>query len=85
MMPIIYCAMVYVEAPLSGTSTNPARSFGPAVVSMVWTGYWLYWLAPITGMLLAVLLFNVGWLKHLKTDVAKLYHFGKYRHISNDL
>jgi len=85
MMPIIYCAMVYVEAPLSGTSTNPARSFGPAVVSMVWTGYWLYWLAPITGMLLAVLLFNVGWLKHLKTDVAKLYHFKKYRHISNDL
>jgi len=85
MMPIIYCVMVCIEAPVSGTSTNPARSFGPAVLSTVWSGYWLYWLAPVIGMLLAVLVFKVGWLKHLKTDVAKLYHFKKYRHISNDL
>lgn len=85
MMPIIYCIMVFAEAPVSGTSTNPARSFGPAVVSNIWSGYWLYWVAPVLGMLLAVLLFNVGWLKHLKSDVAKLYHFEKYRHISEDL
>lgn len=85
MMPIIYCVMVWLEAPISGTSTNPARSFGPAVVSAIWTGYWLYWIAPVVGMLLAVLLFKVGWLKHLKSDVAKLYHFKKYPHISNDL
>lgn len=85
MMPVIYCIMVYLEAPFSGTSTNPARSFGPAVVSSIWHSYWLYWLAPLFGMLLAVLLFNVGWLKHLKSDVAKLYHFKKYRHISNNL
>ncbi len=85
MMPVIYCVMVWLEAPISGTSTNPARSFGPALLSTLWRGYWLYWLAPVVGMLLAVLLFNVGWLKHLKTDVAKLYHFEKYRHISNNL
>jgi len=85
MMPVIYCTMVFAEAPVSGTSTNPARSFGPAVVSTVWSGYWLYWVAPVIGMLLAVLVFKVGWLKHLKTDVAKLYHFKKNRHISNDL
>ncbi|WP_419801648.1 MIP/aquaporin family protein [Mucilaginibacter sp.] len=85
MMPIIYCVMVFLEAPVSGTSTNPARSFGPAVISQMWSGYWLYWLAPVLGMLLAVLLFSVGWLKHLKSDVAKLYHFERYRHISNQL
>lgn len=85
MMPIIYCVMVFVEAPFSGTSTNPARSFGPAVISNIWTGYWLYWLAPVIGMLIAVLTFNIGWLKHLKSDVAKLYHFSRYRNISNDL
>ncbi len=85
MMPVIYCTMVFAEAPVSGTSTNPARSFGPAVLSTVWSGYWLYWIAPVIGMLLAVLVFKVGWLKHLKTDVAKLYHFERYRHISNDL
>ena len=85
MMPVIYCVMVFLEAPVSGTSTNPARSFGPAIISQMWSGYWLYWLAPVLGMLLAVLLFSVGWLKHLKSDVAKLYHFERYRHISNQL
>lgn len=85
MMPVIYGVMVFVEAPLSGTSTNPARSFGPDIISNVWTGYWLYWIAPIIGTLIAVLVFRVGWLKHLKSDVAKLYHFEKYRRISNDL
>ncbi len=85
MMPVIYCIMVFAEAPVSGTSTNPARSFGPALISGHWYGYWLYWLAPVLGMLLAVLLFSTGWLKHLKSDVAKLYHFEKYRHISNNL
>lgn len=85
MMPVIYCIMVYLEAPLSGTSTNPARSFGPAVIAHIWQGYWLYWLAPLSGTLLAVLVFNVGWLKHLRTTVAKLYHFKQNRDISDHL
>ena len=85
MMPIIYCFMVLVEASASGTSTNPARSFGPAIISTVWTGYWLYWLAPLTGTLLASLAFNFGWLKFFRPEVAKLYHFNKYRRISRNL
>ena len=31
--PILYAVMVYAESPISGTSTNPARSLGPAVIS----------------------------------------------------
>jgi aquaporin Z len=50
-------AVVAVEAimggPVSGASMNPARSFGPALVSGVWTAHWLYWLAPCAGALLA--------------------------------
>jgi len=84
-MPVLYGFLVWVEAPVSGTSTNPARSFGPALVSSIWAGYWLYWLAPLTGVLLAVLLFKFGWLKHLRSDMAKLYHFAAYRLISRDL
>ena len=43
-----------VTGPLTGGSFNPARSLGPAVVGGVWTAHWLYWAAPIIGMLVAM-------------------------------
>jgi aquaporin Z len=33
MIPFLYAVMVPLEAPISGTSTNPARTFGPALIS----------------------------------------------------
>jgi MIP family channel proteins len=39
--------------PLTGASMNPARSFGPAVVGALWSGHWIYWIAPVTAMLAA--------------------------------
>jgi aquaporin Z len=73
LMPFLYCVMVYAEGQLSGTSTNPARSFGPAVVSGIWTGYWLYWIAPLTGAGIAVGLFEMPFLWKWETKVPKLY------------
>jgi MIP family channel proteins len=46
-----FCALM--GGPLTGASMNPARSFGPALVGNLWQAHWLYWLSPITAMVLA--------------------------------
>lgn len=47
-----------VTGPLTGGSFNPARSLGPALASGDWTAHWLYWIAPIIGMMAAMRLYN---------------------------
>jgi aquaporin Z len=62
---------VFVEAPVSGTSLNPARTLGPAVVGGTFTDVWIYILAPPLGALAAAVLF-----RHRRSSVAcgKLFH-----------
>ena len=58
-MPFLYGIMVWAEAPLSGTSNNPARSFGPALISYDFQNFWIYIVAPLLGAAIVVLLFKV--------------------------
>ena len=44
---------IAVEAPFSGMSMNPARSFASALPAHLWTDFWVYLTAPLLGMLLA--------------------------------
>ena len=44
---------ITVEGPLSGMSMNPARSFGPAVLAGTMSTVWIYFAAPLLGMVLA--------------------------------
>jgi aquaporin Z len=80
LFPVLYAVMVFLEAPISGTSTNPARSLGPAVISGAWQDWWVYWLGPMIGMGLGVITYRVTWLNRLEIEVAKLYHFGHDPH-----
>ena len=72
MFPVLYAIMVPLEADISGISTNPARSFGPAVISGEWSSFWIYIVGPVTGALLASL---AGSALAKRITIAKLYHF----------
>ena len=49
---------VMVLGPITGAGFNPARSFGPAIVSGEWDDFFLtYVLGPIVGALLAAVVF----------------------------
>ena len=71
-IPVLFAIMSPIVAGISGISVNPARSFGPAVISGVWTGWWIYWIGPILGGLLAILVCNT---LAKRIEVAKLYYF----------
>jgi aquaporin Z len=77
---MLIAVMVWQEAPLSGTSLNPARSFGPALMSWFWQDQWIYWVAPLTGAAIAALLFRFG-AYEMKLHTGKLCSAPNYRSI----
>jgi aquaporin Z len=51
---LLVATYITFEAPISGMSLNPARTFASAVNARLWTFLWLYFTAPVAGMLVAV-------------------------------
>lgn len=45
--------------PISGASMNPARSFGPALVSGTWQHYWIYLTGPVVGAILGAFAYEL--------------------------
>jgi len=50
---VLVFTFITLEAPISGMSLNPARTFGSAFNAGLWTALWLYFVAPPLGMVLA--------------------------------
>ena len=72
LFPFLYAIMVYLESPISGTSTNPARTLGPSIISGQWQEWWIYWIGPLIGVLVGVAVFSF---LAKRIEVAKVYHF----------
>jgi aquaporin Z len=75
---IVVATLVWQGAPYTGTSLNPARSLGPALISGRWTDYWVYLVGPSTGVLAAVALWVIV---PRSTLTAKLFHDPRYRSV----
>ena len=80
-MTWLLLALIYWQAaPISGSSLNPARSFGPALVSWFWRDQWVYYLASPIVALLAVFLFRSLSLVGINDVLtAKMFHAPRYR------
>ncbi len=70
---LLVATYITLEAPFSGMSMNPARTFGSGFSAEVWNGLWIYLTAPPLGMLTAAELYL--WCKgRLAVKCCKLHH-----------
>jgi aquaporin Z len=74
------CVFLFItfESPLSGMSLNPARTLASALAAHAWAGLWIYFTAPVAGMLAAAVAFQ-GFRGSNSIACAKLHHQNPYR------
>jgi aquaporin Z len=75
---VMVATYIAIEAPYSGMSMNPARTFASAFPAQLWTAWWIYFTAPPLGMLLAAELYLYQHSIH-KVFCAKLHHHNEKR------
>ncbi len=76
----LVATFITFEAPLSGMSMNPARTYGSAFVGHVWTALWIYFTAPVLAMQIAALVYRRS---RRVVYCAKLHHHNCARCIFN--
>ena len=79
----LVAAYITFEAPISGMSMNPARTFASAAPALMWQGFWIYVIAPVLGMFTGAQLFllvrgrqQVACAKLLHPDDQRCIHCG---------
>jgi aquaporin Z len=77
---LVVMLLVSQGALLTGTSLNPARSLGPAVIHASYSSVWIYFLGPLLGATMAAgLVHMLG--GRMRPLTAKLFHDPRYRTI----
>ena len=70
---LLVALYISIEAPISGMSMNPARSFASAWGAGLWTGFWIYLIAPPLAMLAAAQIY-LALRGRAEVRCAKLHH-----------
>ena len=70
---VLVATYITIEAPFSGMSMSPARTFASAMPGRIWNALWVYFTAPPLGMMLAAQLYLGLRGKHA-VFCAKLHH-----------
>ena len=76
---IVVSTEVLLGYSISGTSLNPAKNFGPALVLNLWHNQWIYFTAPVIGALLATSAYRAKIFGSMELMTAKLFHTPSYR------
>jgi aquaporin Z len=58
-IPLTLLMIHFASIPFDGTSVNPARSLGPALVGSQWTGFWVFVVGPAAGAIIAWIVYAV--------------------------
>ncbi|MGZ4258637.1 MAG: aquaporin [Gaiellaceae bacterium] len=61
---------VFVGGPITGAAVNPARAFGPELVSGHWSNAWIYYVGPALGGLIAAIAYEYLYLKRPQAAAA---------------
>jgi aquaporin Z len=75
---LLVAVYITFEAPLSGMSMNPARTFASALPGGIWTALWVYFTAPFLGMFTAAALYR-RFASAPEAGCAKIHHSLRHR------
>ncbi len=78
---LVVGVLVCLDGNFSGCGINPARWFGPAVITQKWGDFPAYVFGPLVGAALAALPRRFGWFKPSVPHTGKLFHDPNYRSI----